>query len=62
MKILKISALVLFSGGLLSVFLYQFGDFDIKGSLFIGFTTALITYVLPQIELYFKQRKGKIVN
>ena len=48
--------------GLLSLLPYQFGDFDLKGSLFIGVFTALLTFAIPQIELYWKKHKGKNAN
>ena len=62
MKPLVTIVSVLFSAALMTLLLYQFGDFDLKGSLFIGVFTALLTFAIPQIELYWKKRKGKNAN
>jgi len=62
LKPIRTTVSVLLVAGLLSLFLYQFGDFDLKGCIFIGIFTVLLIFMLPKIELYWKKRKDKNIS
>jgi len=53
---------VLLVAGFLSLFLYQFDNFDLKGCIFIGIFIVLLIFMFPKIELYWKGCNGKNIG
>ena len=53
---------VLLVAGLLSLLLYKFDAFNLKGSVIVGVLITLVIYVIPKLKLSWKVLKSKNIN